>query len=431
MVNPPPKMATGAVAPVPYPAVAGMLEAVLHADGGLVYVRAARRARCRPVVIPRRGVVFQHRGDHIKERLPVEVVGDAALEQLALQSVRAAGGVGQGAGAFAAAHIGKRSAYRPAPARLEAHRQCGVLVFVEAHRPGRLAVFVVLQAREVGADAMVAEAKGAAQAGPRIGGMRARRADVGERRADVVRAAKKILVALVLRGCIERPGLPLHAHRQVVSVVGLTDVILGLVGTVLHPALEPGDLRRLVLDRVRRALMEARRVVVADADMREHVARRDEVAAGEAEDLLDLAILLVDRVHVAELHRAEAAGKPEEGVAVGPHAGAGIEFERLLDLPDAFESGPPELSFAPEAEVRVLRIDRNAAARRRAGATARAAARAANTRGRGQVGNARAGLRRVLALRPDHLRIQLAVELQGTERLVTEDDLRLRGRRDE
>src|SRR5207237_5888744 len=95
---------------------------------------------------------------------------------------------------------------------------------------------------------------------------------------------------------------------------------------------------------------------------------RDEVAAGQVEDLLDLAVLLVDGVHVAQLHRAEAAGEAEERIAVRKYATYdAIELDRLLDLPDALQPGIAELSLSAKAEIRVLRVHRDSAAGRGTG----------------------------------------------------------------
>src|SRR5438046_7107466 len=226
-------------------------------------------------------------------------------------------------------------------------------------------------------------------------------------------------MALVLRRQIERAGLPLHAHRPQVLVERVPDVALRLVGAVLQACLKALELGRLVLDRVLGALVKPGRAAVSDADLRKHVARRDEVAAGQAEDLLDLAVLLVDGVHVAQLHRAEAAGEAEERIAVRKHSGAGIELDRLLDLPDALQPGIAELSLSAKAEIRVLRVHRESAAGRGTGWRRR------------QRGHRIACPRRARALRGDDLGLELAVELDGTDGVVTENDLGLRRGRDE
>src|SRR6267143_4896081 len=234
-------------------------------------------------------------------------------------------------------------------------------------------------------------------------------------------------MALVLRREVERSGLPLHAHRPQFLVERVPDVVLRLVRAVLQACLKALELGRLVLDRVRCALVKPRRPVIADADVRKHVARGDEVAAGETEDLLDLAVLLVDRVHVAQLHRAEAAGETEERIAVRKYASYGaIELDRLLDLPDALQPGIAELSLSSKAEIRVLRVDRNPATgcQDRRGSSEHAA-------GRGERGNRLSRLGRARAFCVDHLRIELAVELHGADGVVAEYDLGLGRGRDE
>src|SRR3989442_13702483 len=191
-------------------------------------------------------------------------------------------------------------------------------------------------------------------------------------------------MALVLRREVERAGLPLHAHRPQLLIEPRTrDVILGFVRAVLQACLKALELGRLILDRVLGALVKPGRAAVSDADLRKHVARRDEVAAGEAEDLLDLAVLLVDGVHVAQLHRAEAAGQAEKRIAVRKYASYGaVELDRLLDLPDGLQPGIAELSLSPKAEIRVLRVHREPAASRRAVAGAGAAGGGAKPGGR-------------------------------------------------
>src|SRR5882762_4542259 len=233
-------------------------------------------------------------------------------------------------------------------------------------------------------------------------------------------------MALVLRREVERAGLPLHAHRPQLLVERVPDVVLRLVGAVLQACLKALELGRLVLDRVLGALVKPGRAAVSDADLRKHVARRDEVAAGETEDLLDLAVLLVDGVHVAEFHRAEAAGEAEERIAVRKRSGAGIELHRLLDLPDALQPGIAELSLSPKAEIRVLRVDRNPAtgSQDRRGSSEHAA-------GRRERGDRLSRLGRARAFCVDYLRIELAVELDGADGVVAEYDLGLGRRRDE
>src|SRR5262245_6456000 len=84
-----------------------------------------------------------------------------------------------------------------------------------------------------------------------------------------------------------------------------------------------------------------------------------EVAAADAEHAELVAVLLVDRVHVAELDRAEAAAQAEEGVSVSKELTVVyriVEVERLLDLPDRRERAA-ELFLASEAEVRVRGVD--------------------------------------------------------------------------
>src|SRR6266446_9169633 len=241
-------------------------------------------------------------------------------------------------------------------------------------------------------------------------------------------------MALVLRREVERAGLPLHAHRPQVFIEPCArDVILGFVRAVLQACLKAAVLRRLVLDRVLGALVEPSRAGVSDADVRKHVARRDEVAAGEAEDLLDLAVLLVDGVHVTQLHRAEAAGEAEERIAVRKYASYGaIELDRLLDLPDALQPGIAELSLSSKAEIRVLRVDREPAAGRRATAGASATTGAAKPGGwRRQRRHRRARFRRAGTRRADDLRVKLAVELDGADGVVAQHDLGLSRRRDE
>src|SRR6267143_2846282 len=233
-------------------------------------------------------------------------------------------------------------------------------------------------------------------------------------------------MALVLRREVERSGLPLHARRPQFLVERVPDVVLRLVRAVLQACLKALELGRLVLDRVRCAVVKPRRPVIADADVRKHVARGDEVAAGETEDLLDLAVLLVDGVHVAQLHRAEAAGEAEERIAVRKHSGAGIELDRLLDLPDALQAGIAELSLSPKAEIRVLRVDRDPATggQDRRGSPEHAA-------GRRERGDRLSRLGRARAFRVDYLRIELAVELDGANGVVAHYDLGLGRGRDE
>src|SRR5690242_5871091 len=104
MVNPPPKTGTGAVAPVLQPLM-NSLEPVLHADRELVDIGATRGARRRPVVIPGRFAVPQHRAEQINESLLVKVKGKAGVKQVALDSLRAARCViGQRAAAFIGVH---------------------------------------------------------------------------------------------------------------------------------------------------------------------------------------------------------------------------------------------------------------------------------------------------------------------------------------
>ena len=71
-----------------------------------------------------------------------------------------------------------------------------------------------------------------------------------------------------------------------------------------------------------------------------------------------VAVLLVDRVHVAELHRAAAVAQPTKELRFDQVPVAGIELDRLLELPDALQAVVAEVALAAEADVRVLRVDR-------------------------------------------------------------------------
>src|SRR2546421_4501781 len=119
--------------------------------------------------------------------------------------------------------------------------------------------------------------------------------------------------------------------------------------------------------------MEARAVAAADADVRKHVARGNEVAAGNAEHLEGVAVLLVDRVHDAELHRAETSARAQERIACREPGAGGVarvdvgsavrtavrivEVDRLFELPDELERRR-DGALAAETEVGVLHIDR-------------------------------------------------------------------------
>ena len=104
-----------------------------------------------------------------------------------------------------------------------------------------------------------------------------------------------------------------------------------------------------------------RQPAVPDAVRRKHVAVGHEVAAADAEHAELVAVLLVDRVHVAELHGAEAAAQPEERVAVGPHAPVPVSNSSDCSICQIAAERAAELFFAAKAEVGVRDVDRDAA----------------------------------------------------------------------
>src|SRR5688572_8128595 len=101
--------------------------------------------------------------------------------------------------------------------------------------------------------------------------MRPRSAQVRERPVDVFGTSEEVIVALMLQRHIERLRLVLYAVRPQFTF----EVDAGipfLIRRKLNPGLEAAEFRALVLNRVRRALVESRSAVCAEADVREDVA---------------------------------------------------------------------------------------------------------------------------------------------------------------
>src|SRR6185436_20297239 len=131
------------------------------------------------------------------------------------------------------------------------------------------------------------------------------------RRIGGGRSAEHVFAILLMYRSIEPVGLVLDAVGPPLPIEvdagQRSRVSLGLVRRVLDASGEVAELRCEVLNRIRRALVETRQTVSPDAVRRERVAVGHEIAAADAEHAELVAVLLVDRIHVAELDRAEAA----------------------------------------------------------------------------------------------------------------------------
>src|SRR6266513_3913747 len=145
----------------------GYLEPVRHAERDVRDVCTARRLRRGPVAVNRRRAILQQGGEDIEERLLVEIVGNAAAVEVALQSGGAAVSDRQLAGAFAAADPLDRGAPRAAPARLKADSPVRMLIAHELGTCG-LAAFFVFQPGDIAGDAVVSELVRSAEAHPGV-----------------------------------------------------------------------------------------------------------------------------------------------------------------------------------------------------------------------------------------------------------------------
>src|SRR3977135_1421946 len=151
----------------PFFATHGYLEPVRHAERNLRDVCTASRLRRGPVAVNRRRTVLQLGGEDIEERLTVEIVGDAAAVEVALQSGRAAVSDGHLAGAFAAADPLDRSAPRAAPARFKADGPVRMLIAHELGARG-LAAFFVFQPGDIAGYAVFSKLIRRAEAPPGV-----------------------------------------------------------------------------------------------------------------------------------------------------------------------------------------------------------------------------------------------------------------------
>src|SRR5712664_1528089 len=164
---------------------------------------------------------------------------------------------------------------------------------------------------------------------------------------DVFGRPEAIVVSFLLDRQVEGTAIPLDPVREQILIEVVIGIALLLIGRVLETRLDAAEFGGLELDGVRLALVEPRGAVVADADVRQHVARRGKVSAGSAEHLQGIAVILIDRVHVAELYQAETGSQADERVAVREGAThACVYVHRLLDLPEGPQDGAAEVSLA-------------------------------------------------------------------------------------
>ena len=151
---------------------------------------------------------------------------------------------------------------------------------------------------------------------------------------NVVRTTEEVVVSFLRYRNVEHLAVVLDAVRIQVGIRRRAGVASCLVGPVHHTSGNASELGSLVRQRVRSALMESRSAYIADADVREHVARRHKITARDTQHAEGVAIVLVHRIHVAELDRTEGAVQTDKRVPIRKCAGAGLQIDLLLDLPN-------------------------------------------------------------------------------------------------
>ena len=182
-------------------------------------------------------------------------------------------------------------------------------------------------------------------------------------------------------------------------------------GAYWSPAWKPPNSGVWYWMRVRRALVEPRRRLLPTPICESTLLGETKLPLREPEHARPVAVLLVDRVHVAELHRAEAAAQAEERVAVGPRRRCPVSNSSDCSICQMrLQPVLPSFSLAAEAEIGVLRVDRRRG--RSVGVGRRRCARCVVD----QVETAVPGCVAPRAACIDDLRIELAVDLHGADR---------------
>jgi hypothetical protein len=114
-----------------------------------------------------------------------------------------------------------------------------------------------------------------------------------------------------------------------------------------------GPVRRLVLDRVHAALVEARGAILADAEEAKDAAGGNEVAARHAQEGDVVAIFLERGIEATELHGAPAVMlQAHPRITRREGAGVRIDQELRLELPGGAQSAA-QLLVAANAQARV------------------------------------------------------------------------------
>ena len=127
----------------------------------------------------------------------------------------------------------------------------------------------------------------------------------------------------------------------------------GISDRVLHRDLHSsGQGRRGKVDRVRAPQVEARRRIVAEADLARYVVRRDEIAARDSEKTQHVTVFLERRIHVAQPHRAPVGGHAGKRITVADVATPLVDGDLLLELADRFHPSA-EVLTSSEAEIGV------------------------------------------------------------------------------